>query len=134
MTNQQAYDLIWAYTQAAATLFGPPSKEPKKEVSESSVRHFSDFTPGIKSYTPELGERKPACKMEARLCHYGRHYYIDTTETLKGRGIEFIEKLTSGRLNIHGSYKTGWNKYRVTSRAFEMLKDKYPIRMEMLLD
>jgi len=134
MTNQQAYDLIWAYTQAVVTLCGQSSKEPKKEVSESNVRHFSDFMPGIKPYTPELGEREPACKMEARICHYGRHYYIDTAETLKGRGIEFIEKLTSDRLNIHGDYKAGWNKYRVTSRAFEILKDKYPIRMEMLLD
>jgi len=124
----------WVYMMAFCTLFGPPKAEAKKEATESNIRHFSDFTPGIKPYTPELGERKPSCKMEARICHYGRHYYIDTTETLKGRGIEFIEKLTSDRLNMHGAYKTGWNKYRVTSRAFELLKDRYPIRMETLLD
>ena len=100
----------------------------------TSILHFSDFTPGIKPYTPELGERKPSCKMEARLCHYGRHYYIDTAETLKGRGIEFVEKLAAGSLNAHGAYKTGWNKYRVTSRAFETLKSKHAIRMEAHLD
>ena len=105
-----------------------------KETREKNTLRFSDFAPGIKPYAPELGDRKPACKMEARICRYGRHYYIDTTETLKGRGIEFIEKLTSDRLNIHGAYKTGWNKYRVTSRALELLKDRYPIRMEMRLD
>jgi len=124
----------WVYEMALCTHFGLPKAEAKKEVTESNILHFSDFTPGIKPYTPEMGERKPSCKMEARLCHYGRHYYIDTTETLKGRGIEFIEKLASDRLDTHGAYKTGWNKYRVTSRAFEMLKDRYPIRMEMRLD
>jgi len=100
----------------------------------ANIFHFSDYTPGVKAYTPEIGERKPACKIEARLCHYGKHYYIDTSEAIKGRGIEFLETYVAGSLTTHGAYKTGWSRYRVTSRAFEILKDKYPICMAAHLD
>ena len=52
----------------------------------TNILHFSDYTPRVKVFTPEMGDRKPVCKMEARLCHYGKHYYIDTNIAIKGRG------------------------------------------------
>ena len=100
----------------------------------SKVLHLSDYTPGLKAYTPEMGERKPATKMEAQLSHYGKHYFIDTTEELKGRGIEFLKTYTANDLTKSGQYKVGWHSYKVTTRAFEILKTKYPIGYEMLLD
>ena len=81
-----------------------------------------------------MGQRKPAVKMEASLAHYGKHYFIDTTETLKGRGIDFRKTYTDNDFNTAGQYKVGWNSYIVTRRAFEKLKEVYPIGYEMLLD
>jgi hypothetical protein len=99
-----------------------------------NVLHFEDYTPGLKAYTPEMGDRKPAVRMEAQLGHYGRHYFIDTPEELKGRGIEHLETYTARDLTAAGQYKVGWRRYRVTTRAFEKLKAVYPIGYEMLLD
>ena len=100
----------------------------------SKVLYMEDYTPGLKTYTPEMGDRKPATRMEAQLGHYGTHYYIDTPEELKGRGIEHRQTYTADDLTAAGQYKVGWHSYRVTSRAFEILKTKYPIGYEMLLD
>jgi hypothetical protein len=100
----------------------------------ANIVYFDDHTPGVKAYTPEMKQRKPACKMEAQVSHYGKHYYIDTTETLSGRGIEFRKTYKAEELTARGQYKTGWNSYLVTKRAFEILKAKYPIAMELLLD
>ena len=100
----------------------------------ANILYFTDYTPGVKAYTPEMGERKPACKMEAHLAHYGKHYFIDTPETLKGRGIEFLKTYKAADLTARGQYKAGWNSYLVTCRAFEILKGKFPVAMEMLLD
>ena len=99
-----------------------------------NVFYFNDYVPGVKVYTPEMGDRKPVCKMEARLAHYGKHYFIDTTETLQGRGIEFLKKYAKDHLKINDYYKTGWNAYMVTLKAFELLKNRYPVAMEILLD
>ena len=41
----------------------------EKEVAES---------PGVYCYTPEMGQRKPDCQMEASRGYYGKHWYIDT--------------------------------------------------------
>ena len=100
----------------------------------SNILHFDDHRPGLKVYTPEMGDRKPATRMEATLGHYGKHYYIDTPEELKGRGIEHMGMYTAASLTAAGQHKVGWHSYRVTSRAFEILKTKYPIGYEMLLD
>jgi hypothetical protein len=100
----------------------------------SNIIYLNDYTPGVKAYTPEMGERKPATRMEARRAHYGKHYFINTTEELSGRGIEFIKTYTSNDLTKAGQRLVGWNSYIVTVRAFEILKGKYPIGYEMLLD
>jgi hypothetical protein len=44
----------------------------------ADIIYLNDHTPGVKAYTPEMGDRKPAVRMEAQLGHYGRHYYIDS--------------------------------------------------------
>ena len=100
----------------------------------AQVIYLQDHQKGLHCYTPEMGQRKPQVKMEASLAHYGKHYYIDTTETLKGRGIEFIKTYKEGDFIRPNYYKIGWNEYRVTSNAFEKLKTQYPISMECLLD
>jgi len=92
------------------------------------------MTNGLKVYYPEMGERKPAARMEARLGHYGKHYYVDTAEELKGRGIEYRRTYTAADLTKAGQYKVGWHSYKVTTRAFEKLKAQYAIAYEMLLD
>ena len=32
--------------------------------------------PGLYCYTPEMGEQKPKCQIEAERSYYGRHYHI----------------------------------------------------------
>lgn len=100
----------------------------------SNILFLDDYTPGVKSYTPEMGERKPAVRMEARLAHYGKHYFIDTTEELSGRGIEFLKTYTPHDLTQAGQRLVGWHSYKVTTRAFEKLKAQYPIGYETHLD
>lgn len=67
--------------------------------------------PGICTYTPEMGQGKPECQMEAGLCYYGKHYWVDTPIELKGRGITKTEAHW-----IEGTRKQveGWKSYRVT--------------------
>ena len=92
--------------------------------------------PGLHCYHPEMGQKKPAAQIEAHLAHYGKHYFLDTPLTLKvGRGVEFLgvykpEHLTPGA----GQRRVGWNKYKVTMRAFEAIREKYAVSLEMLLD
>ena len=56
---------------------------------------------------------------------------MDTPLELKGRGITELSPSW-----YPGSRKQleGWRSYRVTRRAFEKLKEQYPIAMESLLD
>lgn len=100
----------------------------------NNVLFLNDYTPGVKGYTPEMGERKPAVRMEARIGHYGKHYYIDSTEEISGRGIEFLKTYTAADLTKAGQRLVGWHSYRVTTRAFDKLKAIYPIGYEMYLD
>lgn len=80
--------------------------------------------PGLYCYTPEMGETKPECEIEALRSYYGNHYTIYTTLELKGRGIK-----TDGT-----KAPDGRNRYVVTNRAFDMLQEKYTISQELLLD
>ena len=100
----------------------------------AAVIYLQDRKPGTRVYWPEMGDRKPECKIEASLSYYGKHYYVDTPLELKGRGITFLEKLDSKNLTSHAQYKAGWNHYRVTVKAFDLLEKQYPISMEALLD
>lgn len=96
-----------------------------------NISYISDYRPGVLCYYPELGERKPDVKMEASLGWYGKHYYINTPIELKGRGI--VEESACW---TKGSQKDieDWKSYRVTKKAFEKLKEQYPISMERYLD
>lgn len=78
---------------------------------------------GVHTYWPELKERKINAQIEARLCHYGNHYYLNTKLELKGQGISLVDYWDDGTL-----------KYKVTIRAFEKLKEQYSISMQRLLD
>lgn len=97
----------------------------EKEVAES---------PGVYCYTPEMGQRKPDCQMEASRGYYGKHWYIDTPLSLKGRGITFLKKYTDNDFYMPGNYRVGWNEYRVTDRAFDKLKEQYTISQRCYLD
>lgn len=90
--------------------------------------------PGTYIYTPEMGQEKPDCQMEASISHYGNHVYIDTPLEIKGRGITFIKKYSASDFLHSNNHKIGWNAYRVTNAAFEKLKTQYTISMECLLD
>ena len=90
--------------------------------------------PGLYGYCPEMGEGKPKCQIEASRSYYGRHYHIYTPLDLKGRGIEHMGVLEPGRVSKRYEYRTGWNEYTVTSKAFEKLQEQYTISMESLLD
>lgn len=88
--------------------------------------------PGTYSYAPEMGQEEPeGCQMEAGLCYYGKHYWVDTPIELKGRGITEQEAHW-----IDGCKKQieHWRSYRVTKKAFEKLKEQYCIAMEYCLD
>lgn len=90
--------------------------------------------PGLKGYYPEMGEIKPFALIEARLGHYGNHWYLKTPLTLKaGRGITHLRTLTSEQLTPQAQSKVGWNKYKVTEKAFEKLCKQYPVSSECLL-
>lgn len=90
--------------------------------------------PGLYCYTPEMGEQKPECQIEAHRSYYGGHYLIDTPLELKGRGITFDRVLESKNLSKSAQYRLGWREYTVTERAFEKLQEQYTISQELLLD
>lgn len=90
--------------------------------------------PGLYCYTPEMGQKKPDCQMEASRGYYGKHWFIDTPLEIKGRGIEFVKKYQEKDFCNPEDHRVGWNEYRVTNRAFEILKTKYSISQKCLLD
>ena len=87
--------------------------------------------PGTYCYTPEMGQQKPDCQMEASLSYYGKHYYINTPLNLKGRGITQIE--ANWRKGCRKQIEN-WKCYRVTKATYEKLKEQYTISMECCLD
>lgn len=90
---------------------------------------------GVHLYTPEMGQRKPNCQLEARLSHYGRHYFVDSpVELPKGRGIELLKRYEPDDVNGAVNRKVGWYSYKVTVRAFEKLQKQYSISMVSHLD
>lgn len=85
------------------------------------------------SYYPEMNEAKPTADIEASLGHYGEHWFLRTTLTLKGRGITDRGPIKASDLTPKGQRLAGWNQYRVTEKAFETLCKKYNIVSELLL-
>lgn len=90
--------------------------------------------PGLYCYTPEMGEQKPKCQIEAERSYYGRHYHINTPLELKGRGIKKDGVKEAKNLRPNYQYMDGWFEYTVTERAFEKLQEQYTISQELLLD
>lgn len=90
--------------------------------------------PGLYCYTPEMGEQKPKCQIEAERSYYGRHYHINTPLELKGRGIKKDGVKEAKNLRPNYQYMARWFEYTVTERAFEKLQEQYTISQELLLD
>lgn len=78
--------------------------------------------PGLYMYTPEMGQEKPECQIDASLSHYGDHWFLTTKLSLKGRGVR-LDKTENDT-----------NYYIVTERAFEKLKTEYSISKVNYLD
>ena len=78
--------------------------------------------PGLYMYTPEMGQEKPECQIDASLSYYGDHWFLTTKLSLKGRGVR-LDKTENDT-----------NYYIVTERAFEKLKTEYSISKVNYLD
>ena len=84
---------------------------------------------GIKGYTPEMGQKKPRCQLEAELAHDGRHYFVWSKYELKGVGIGKTMMSDEERRT-----RPGIKRYYVTARAMSLLKQRYSIASELNLD
>lgn len=122
ISQRELYTLRRIGRQKRLELAAPEKKAPEKAEK-----------PGTYIYTPEMGEEKPDCQIDASLGHYGTHYYLDTPLELKGRGITFLKKYEAKDF-CRPSHKIGWNQYRVTNKAFEKIKKSYSVSMKSLLD
>lgn len=87
--------------------------------------------PGLKGYYPEMGDKRPVTKIEARLAHYGKHYYVYSSIPISGRGIEFISTVKPG--DMANSRRDGWGYYKVTLKAFDAICAAHPVACEILL-
>lgn len=85
------------------------------------------------TYYPEMKETRPQAQIEARLGHYGKHWFITTPLVLSGRGIVHIETLTESVLVPEAKHKIGWNRYKVTGTAFDKIQANHDVVVEMLL-
>lgn len=112
----------------------PTESNPEKMEEPEEKPAAIPEKPGLYCYTPEMGEQKPKCQIEAERSYYGRHYHISTPLELKGRGITFDRILESKNLSKSAQYRLGWREYTVTERAFEKLQEQYTISQELLLD
>ena len=79
--------------------------------------------PGTYLYTPEMGQSKPDCEIEASLSYYGKHYHLRTRLDLKGRGITLTETRPDG---------IKW--YTVTARAYKKIEAAHSVSYESALD
>jgi hypothetical protein len=91
-------------------------------------------TTGHFSYYPEMGEQRPEAQIEARLCHYGQHWFLTTALTLKGRGIIARGPIQAGHVcGPRAAELVGLNQYKVTDAAFDKLCQQYSVVSEMHL-
>ena len=111
ISEKEKFTLRRIGRQKRIALAHPEKKEAEKVSGSGTYR-----------YTPEMGDTKPECQIEASLSWYGKHYFLKTREALKGRGITL--------------YKTenGINFYTATRRAYDLLEAKYSISYESNLD
>lgn len=109
-------------------------KKKRLEMARPEQTKEEATQPGVYCYTPEMGQQKPDCQMEASRGYYGKHWFIDTPLEIKGRGITFMKKYQEKDFCNPGNHRVGWNEYRVTEKAFEKLKEQYTISQEICLD
>ncbi len=87
----------------------------------------------ISYYYPEMNDPKPSnVDGEISRAYYGKHFFVKTPLELKGRGIKLID--TNDENNCNNPAKYGWNRYKVTNRAMEILEANYNFSQELLLD
>lgn len=88
----------------------------------------------LTSYTPEMNEKRPeTAQIDANLSHYGQHWFLRTPLTLKGRGIVHQGVETAETLVPQAHHKAGWNKYKVTEKAFDAICERYHVATESML-
>lgn len=81
-----------------------------------------------------MNEKRPEqAQIDAQLSHYGKHWFLRTPLTLKGRGIVHQGVETESSLIPQAQHKAGWNKYKVTEKAFEAICEKHNVATESLL-
>jgi hypothetical protein len=97
--------------------------------------------------TPEMGDKAPeSAKTFAKLAHYGRHYFLDSTlgpDVIKGMGVvyrgQYKEDASDDPLKMElrcekGSKLANHYSYKVTIRAFEKLGKTIDIAVDCPLD
>ncbi len=85
-------------------------------------------------YHPEMNEPRPAdAQIDARLSHYGKHWFLRTPLVIKGRGIVGLGVETAESLVPSAQHKAGWCKYKVTEKAFKAICAQYNVASELLL-
>jgi hypothetical protein len=77
----------------------------------------------MRTYYPEMHETKPKGQIDASLSFNGRHWYLKTELSLKGRGIRLVDLQSNGR-----------KRYRVTEKALEKMATQYTVVSAVLLD
>lgn len=87
----------------------------------------------VSMYYPEMKEAKPVAEIEARLSHYGKHYFLTTRLTLTGRGVSLINTLTAEQLVPQAQHKVGMHEYKVTESAFAKISAEHSVSMELSL-
>ena len=88
---------------------------------------------GLRCYYPEMGESKPETQIDARLGHYGKHWFVTSKNELSGRGVKLLEIYRSEDLTPQAQHKVGWFRYKVTQLAFDRICEHHPVSTEILL-
>lgn len=115
-------------SEALDAVFGPGTFD------KLAADVYEALQPGLKVYHPEMGEAKPTTRIDAHLCHYGKHYFLTSQIELKGRGVTFLKTLTPGDLTPKAQYKVGYHEYKVTQKALDTICEQHAVGYEMLLD
>ncbi len=88
---------------------------------------------GLHCYYPEMNEPKPVAEIDATLSHYGKHWFLKTRLSLKGRGVQFVRTLESKDLVPQAQHKIGMHEYKVTEAAFGRICKEHRVCSESLL-
>jgi len=89
----------------------------------------------LQTYYSEMHTKPEGCEIDATIGYSGKYRlvcppYIE----LSGQGIKHYSTYTAETLTPQAQHKVGYRVYYVTDKAFDRLKIKYQIAMELLLD